>query len=87
MPIKTEEETVFIYKLKGRREFYKRHNKGTWAVRSEGVSGKEIITDDIAKAERFKEKPGEMPYLHSRLRGGRYLKVKITTTYEVQDEQ
>lgn len=76
-------QTVWVYKLKGCGQYYKRHNKGSWAASSVGVSGKEIITDDITEATQFIELPSEMPHLHNRLRGGRYIQIKITTKYEV----
>ncbi|AUR95312.1 hypothetical protein NVP1205O_37 [Vibrio phage 1.205.O._10N.222.51.A7] len=67
--------------------FFKRHDKGSWAVSLNGVSRKDITTSDIVSATAFTEQhydlyEGEPPYMHNALRGGKWVKVSESVRIE-----
>lgn len=74
---------VWVY-MTEKRQFYKYHDMGSWAVSLNGVSAKNITTNDIEKATQFKERPDfEYPYFHPAMVGGKWVELKITTTMEI----
>lgn len=80
-PNSTKIESFWVYRLKNGK-FYKRHNKGSWAVSLNGVNAKEITTN-LANAERFNTKLYGPPYDHPATKGGEWVEIEVKTSITI----
>lgn len=79
--MKTNIKTKWAYRLKN-RTFYRRGDRGSFSLSARPYSKRELSTTAMAEAALFEKPMIGSPYDAEFMKGGKWVKILITTTYE-----